>query len=90
VAVDQKALAVVGARVRLAEIEAERSDLLAAFPALRIPARPGGTKNAAKPANTRKSSSWSPAQRKAVAVRMKKYWAARKAQETKKPAPKAR
>lgn len=76
-----KKLAEVGASVRVAELKAELESLYKHFPNLR------GAKNSAPTAVTRskkKRSTMSAAQKKAVSVRMKKYWAGRKAAEAKK------
>jgi len=92
--IDMKALALVGARQRLAHLDAERAAILRSFPMLRSaasaweePARGGqaargpGPSAATKAAKGRKMTA---AQKKAVGVRMKNYWAERKAKEAKK------
>lgn len=81
-------LAEIGAAQRLAEIDQERAALLRSFPALR-----GGTATASrrstrvrrvKPtARRRRRSTMSAEARKAVSLRMKKYWAARRKSATK-------
>ncbi len=67
-------LARAGAQARLAELQAEIDAIRRSFPDLR------GGKEAAKSAGASRSGrrGWTPAQRKAAADRMKKYWAARK------------
>lgn len=88
--IDMKALALRGARVRLTEIDAERKALLSAFPSLRpaagtqeVPLRRSGTPGQPELAKTRRRPKMTAAQKKAVGVRMKKYWAERKAREAK-------
>lgn len=76
-----KKLAEVGASVRVDELKAELESLYKHFPNLR------SAKNnapAAEKRSTKKRSTMSAAQKKAVSVRMKKYWAGRKAAEAKK------
>jgi hypothetical protein len=79
-------LARLGAQARLEQIETERRAILAAFPDLRARRRgrkPGartqppkaGTPAAAKPQRRRKMT---PAQRREVSERMKRYWAERR------------
>lgn len=72
----------LGAHARLAELVAEMDAILDAFPDLgSLPARPrqaGGGPGPFKPAPKRRRSRMSAAARKAVSVRMKKYWAARR------------
>ena len=73
-------LARVGAAARLAELERERAMLLRAFPDLRraaSQAQPDGASMAARPKRRRRGMS--AAARKAVSLRMKKYWAERRA-----------
>ena len=89
--IDMKALALRGARLRLTEIDAERKALLSAFPSLRpaagtreVPLRRSGTPGQPALATTRRRPKLTAAQKKAVGVRMKKYWAERKAKEAKK------
>jgi len=69
-------LARAGAEARVAELQREIGSIYAAFPDLRrrrAPTQSGGRQTA------RKRRVWTAAERKAVAVRMRKYWAARKA-----------
>jgi hypothetical protein len=77
-------LAKKGATHRFQELKAELASLIKAFPHLRYgsavsPAMPdaveGGTSR-----RRRRRKKMSPAARKAVSARMKKYWANRKAQ----------
>ena len=91
---DMKALALMGARQRLAHLDAERAAILRSFPILRSaasdaegPARrgPAGREpGASAPTKAAKGRKMTAAQKKAVGVRMKKYWAERKAKEAKK------
>lgn len=77
-----KKLAEVGASVRVAELRAELESLYKHFPNLR-----GAKSGSVPPARgqvKKKRSTMSAAQKKAVSVRMKKYWAGRKAAEAKK------
>jgi hypothetical protein len=73
-----------GAEQRLAVLDQERNDILALFPDLgrRRPGRKPKADGAAAPTPTvgRKRRGMSAAQRKAVGERMKKYWAARRAE----------
>ena len=68
-----------GARVRAEELKAELAKIYRVFPDLR-----GGTgrgRKAAAPARrTRRRKAMTAAQKKAVSVRMKKYWASRRKQ----------
>lgn len=70
-----KKLAEIGASVRVAELKAELDSLYKQFPSLR------GAKTSAPASEKRgkKRSTMSAAQKKAVSVRMKKYWAGRRA-----------
>jgi hypothetical protein len=78
-------LARIGAGARLAELEQERVALLRIFPGLRAasttstqpPRKSGGVERAA-PNRRRRRRGMSPAARKAVSVRMKRYWAERR------------
>ncbi len=75
-----KRLAKLGALARLEQIDSERKAILAAFPDLAGPRAGGAVKSApagAAPA-TRRRRRMTAAQRKAVADRMKKYWAERR------------
>ena len=90
--IDMKALALRGARLRLAEIDAERKALISAFPSLRRtagaqkgPLRRSATPSASQPAAaTKRRPKMTAAQKKAVGARMKKYWAERRAKEAKR------
>ena len=89
--IDMKALALMGARLRLTQIDAERKVLLSAFPSLRptagsqeVPPRRSGRPGQPSLAKTRRRPKMTAAQKTAVGVRMKKYWAERKAKEAKK------
>ena len=77
-----------GAEVRLAEIKEEARSILSAFPDLhRTDLAPdsspieGRSLNEIVPGDRRRRPRVSAAQRKAASVRMKKYWADRKAQQ---------
>ena len=89
--IDLKALALMGARLRLTQIDAERRALLSAFPSLRptagtqeVSPRRSGTPGQRALATTRRRPEMTAAQKTAVGARMKKYWAERKAKEAKK------
>lgn len=76
-------LAKLGAQARLEQIETERKAILSAFPDLvgRRPGRKPGRKAAEAEApapKRRRRSKMSAEARKAVSVRMKKYWADRR------------
>ncbi len=77
-----KRLAKLGALARLEQIEGERAAILAAFPDLAAQRGSRGAKAAAAapaaPATKRRRRHMTAAQRKAVAERMKKYWADRR------------
>jgi len=90
--IDMKDLAARGAAVRIAELEAEIASIRVAFPRLRGTSgagtsrgRRGRSRGAASPtANDegkprRRRRAMSAQERKAVSLRMKKYWAARRA-----------
>jgi hypothetical protein len=75
-------LARLGAEARLGALEAERAQILRSFPELANRARgadAGGRRAEGAPARGRRRQ-MSAAERKAVSVRMKKYWAARRKQ----------
>ena len=76
-----RALARVGAMQRLEELKQEESAIRAAFPDL-FRGRPAGRSTAATgdapKKRRRRRSKMSPAQRKAVSERMRKYWADRR------------
>jgi hypothetical protein len=81
---DMNALAARGATVRLAELEAEIAALRAAFPGLGgSSGRRGGNGAATRGAqksgrSARRRPAMTAAQKRAVSVRMKKYWAERR------------
>lgn len=78
---DLKQYALRGAQARVAELKAELAEIYKTFPEL---ARGGGVVASAKPAASRRRKPMSPAQKKAIGLRMKKYWAdRRKAQSAK-------
>jgi hypothetical protein len=77
----------LGATRRLEELRQEEARIRAAFPELFRPGRRGAESVAAAapeaaedgtPRRRRRRGGMSPAQRKAVSERMKKYWAARR------------
>ena len=93
---DLKAYARLGAEARLSELQREMDAILAAFPDLRTGARrPGGrlgttvvaavsaTDGAGRAAARLKRKPMTAAQRRAVGVRMKKYWAERRKKQAK-------
>lgn len=74
---DMKELARLGAKARLAELDAERTAILKQFPGLR--ATKPEAKTATEPKKTRKRRKKMTAeQRKAASARMKAYWAKKK------------
>lgn len=82
-------LARAGAVARVNELRAELDSIYATFPDLRQGAARGRAPKAAPaeaPAgrkSAKASRAWSASARKAVSERMKKYWAARRAKNTK-------
>ena len=72
-----RAFALVGARARLAALEAEIATLVGTFPELRR-AKGAGTARAAGLKRGRKQP-MSASERRAVSERMRKYWAERRA-----------
>ena len=70
-------LARVGAQARLVELERERALILRAFPGLER-GLPGGSPETKAASRPRRRRGMSAAQRKAVSLRMRKYWAARR------------
>ena len=83
--VELRQLAVLGARARLTQLQAEEASLRRAFPELsRAGARaassaPEGDEAKAGPGRRRRNKRrMSPAARKAVSERMRKYWAERR------------
>lgn len=77
---DLRRFARLGAMRRLEDIRKEEAAIRAAFPELfgGEPAARRRKSAAAAPRAARKRSTMSPAMRKAVSERMKKYWAARR------------
>jgi hypothetical protein len=69
-------LAQLGAGARLAELERERAALLRLFPGLRAATRRSSSDGTT--ATRRKRRGMSAAERKAVSIRMKRYWAQRR------------
>jgi hypothetical protein len=77
--------ALLGATIRLQQIEAERAEIYAAFPQLREGQQ--GRAISDTPAGVRKRRTFSPAAKKRMAEGMRKYWAKRRAAAAKaKPA----
>jgi hypothetical protein len=83
-------LAQLGAKARLEELQQEEAAIRRAFPGLvgRRPGRragPGHPAGASRPAATRRRrSNMSAAARKAVSIRMKRYWAERRKEKAAK------
>jgi len=85
---DLRRFARLGAMRRLEDIRREEAAIRASFPELFSGARPAARaatstasaagERAAAPKRARKRSTMSPAMRKAVSERMKKYWAGRR------------
>jgi hypothetical protein len=74
---DVNKYALLGAEARAAELSAELAEIYRAFPALRgRRGRPAA--DAAEPAARRRRKPMTAAQKKAVSLRMKKYWAGRR------------
>lgn len=75
-------LARIGAASRLAELERERADLLRLFPGLRASVTSAATDAGESPtgrvARRGRGRRMSAANRKAVSIRMKRYWADRR------------
>jgi len=67
-----------GARARAAELQAELAKIYRLFPDLRGTGR--GRRAAAPTRPARRRKAMTAAQRKAVSLRMKKYWASRRKQ----------
>jgi hypothetical protein len=92
---DVQSLARLGAERRLSELAEEARSILAAFPDLHRSDLPFSHTSARRPGNGaaadglqhagngRQRSPMTAAQRKAVSLRMKKYWAARRAETLK-------
>jgi len=74
--IDLKAYARRGAEARLAELTAELNDIYKAFPDLRS----GGPRESQVPGGSRRQQrrGMTAAQKKAVSLRMKRYWAERR------------
>lgn len=78
-----KQYALVGAQARLAVLQTEVAALEATFPELRNDRRlRAAPLTTASQTRTRKRSAMTAAQRKAVGLRMKRYWAARRKEES--------
>ena len=72
-ALNRKELERLGAQARLAELQSEIAAIRRAFPGLGR-----GRQAAGEGAPRRRRSRMSPANRRAVSIRMKKYWADRR------------
>ncbi len=72
----------VGARTRLAEIQAEMAAIYEAFPDLRQ-GRPAGAGRSAAGGESSKTRRFSAAGKKAISQGMREYWVRRKAQAAK-------
>jgi len=70
-------LARAGAEARIRELQGEIDSIRRTFPSVRGGGR-GSNEQTPGRARRRKKPNWSAAQRKAVADRMKKYWAERR------------
>ena len=79
-----KDYALPGAQQRAAELEAELAEIRRAFPSLGTgrAVKAGAAERVLRPARRRRKP-MSEAQKKAVGIRMKKYWAARRAAKAK-------
>jgi hypothetical protein len=73
-------LAKHGARQRYQQLHAELASLVRMFPDLKDAAQKTAARKMTRSAasSRRRKTTWTTAQRKAVSVRMKKYWAARR------------
>ncbi|HEX2452667.1 MAG TPA: hypothetical protein VHI99_03150 [Vicinamibacterales bacterium] len=72
-------LARLGAEARLVALERERAEILRTFPDLKN----GSVTRGAVSSGTRRRPHMSAAARRAVSIRMKKYWASRRKAQTK-------
>jgi hypothetical protein len=87
--IDMKALARAGAEARIRELLLEIDEIRNAFPGLKAPTavRTRGRDVARavnlKPSKRKKRKPMSAAQKKAVGIRMKKYWSERRKSEQK-------
>ena len=86
---DMRRLARLGAAARIVELQSELASLRAAFPGLGTPrgrkpaAAVAAVAEEAAPTRRRRRSRMSPANRRAVSVRMKKYWAEKRKEKGK-------
>ena len=71
-------LAKFGAEARLRDLEAERAQILRAFPGLGGSATKSAAAAAPQEAPVRRRREMNAAERKSVSLRMKKYWAERR------------
>ena len=74
---DVNKYAQLGAEARAADLNAELAEIYRAFPALRRGGRTAGAATA-EPAARRRRKPMTAAQKKAVSIRMRKYWASRR------------
>ena len=75
---NRKELERLGAQMRLEQLQGEITAIRRAFPGLGRGRRPGPSANDGAAPPRRRRSRMSAAARRAVSVRMKKYWAARR------------
>jgi len=68
----------LGAEARAAELSAELAEIYRAFPALRRSGRGAAPAAEAEGGAVRRRKPMTAAQKRAVSVRMKKYWASRR------------
>jgi hypothetical protein len=68
----------LGAEARAAELSAELAEIYRAFPALRARGGRPAAAAAAEPGVRRRRKPMTAAQKKAVSIRMRKYWAGRR------------
>ena len=68
----------LGAEARAAELRAELAEIYRAFPALRAGGGRPAAAGAAEPGSRRRRKPMTAAQKKAVSIRMRKYWASRR------------
>jgi len=68
----------LGAEARAAELRAELAEIYRAFPALRAGGGRPAAAGAAEPGSRRRRKPMTAAQKKAVSIRMRKYWAGRR------------
>lgn len=82
--IDLTTYARLGAETRLRQLDEERAAILAAFPDLGRTSRTRAGRGAADTPKARKRRKMTAAQKKAVSVRMRRYWAKRRAEKAEK------